>query len=232
MYDIERKNIHIFFVIPGSLGEGKMQIITVVTGSIEENCHIVYDEEKNAIVIDPGDDFLKIKNVILENCLSVQKIVLTHGHYDHVGAVNQLKEFSGAFVYAQENEKELINRPELSLSMYFDPMIPTPMIDFYVAEGEVISAGKNSLRVMHTPGHTEGSMCLYSDGVLFSGDTVFYKTLGRWDFPTGNLSKLTHSIVNIIFSLPEETVIYSGHGPKTTVKEEKMHNEVYRWLSV
>ncbi len=209
-----------------------MQIITVVTGSIEENCHIVYDAEKNAIVVDPGDDFFKIKNVILENCLSVKKIVLTHGHYDHVGAVNQLKEFSGASVYAHEKEKELIKRPELSLSMYFDPMFPTPMVDVYVREGDVISAGKISLRVIHTPGHTGGSMCLYSDGVLLSGDTVFYRTLGRWDFPTGNLSELTHSIVDIIFSLPEDTVIYSGHGPNTTIKEEKMHNEVYRWLSV
>lgn len=209
-----------------------MQVITVVTGSIEENCHIVYDEEKNTIVIDPGDDFVNIKNAILKHNLSVAKIVLTHGHYDHVGAVNQLKEFSGATVYAHEKERELITNPELSLSRYVNPLFPTPKVDTFVVDGDVISAGTLSLRVIHTPGHTGGSMCLYSDGVLFSGDTVFYGTLGRWDFPTGNLSQLTHSIVDILFSLPENTVIYSGHGPNTTVKDEKMHNEVYRWLSV
>ena len=133
---------------------------------------------------------------------------------------------------AHEEEKELIQNPNLSLGMFVDPAFPIPEVDSYVKEGDEILAGDISLRVIHTPGHTQGGMCLYTDGVLFSGDTVFYGTLGRWDFPTGDLSKLTHSILHKIFLLPDSTVIYSGHGPATTVGEEKVSNEVYRWLSI
>lgn len=208
-----------------------MQILTIVTGTIEENCHIIFDEEKNAVVIDPGDDAKNIIQTIEKNGFFVKSIVLTHGHYDHVGAVNELKECTNAEVIAHENEKALLEDAGLSLGIYVNPFYVNPKVDRYVKEGDTISAGNLSLRVIHTPGHTEGGMCLYSDGVLFSGDTVFYRTLGRWDFPTGDLSKLTRSIVNKIFSLPEQTVIYSGHGPKTTVGEEKVYNEVNRWLS-
>ncbi|MBP3448633.1 MAG: MBL fold metallo-hydrolase [Clostridia bacterium] len=209
-----------------------MQIITIITGTIGENCHIIFDERKNAMVIDPGDEANTLIKTISDNQLSVKAIVLTHGHYDHVGAVNELKAYTGASVVAHEEEKELIQNPNLSLGMFVDPAFPVPEVDSYVKEGDEILAGDISLRVIHTPGHTQGGMCLYTDGVLFSGDTVFYGTLGRWDFPTGDLSKLTHSILHKIFLLPDSTVIYSGHGPATTVGEEKVSNEVYRWLSI
>lgn len=208
-----------------------MKILTIVTGTIEENCHIIFDEEKNAVVIDPGDDAKNIIGTIEKNGLSVKTIVLTHGHYDHVGAVNELKEYTKANVVAHEKEKELLQNPQLSLGIYLNPFYVNPRVDSYVKEGDILSAGDISLRVIHTPGHTEGGMCLYTEGVLFSGDTLFYRTLGRWDFPTGDLSKLTRSIGDKIFSLPDNTVIYSGHGPQTTVGEEKVYNEVNRWLS-
>ena len=209
-----------------------MQIKTVITGNIEENCHLLWDENKHCLVIDPGDDSNRILKVISENHLSVEKIVLTHGHYDHVGAVNALKKETGAEVIAHEAEKELILNPDLSLSRYISPDFSVPQVDSYLKDGDVISVGNLLFTVMHTPGHTQGGMCLYGHGVLFSGDTVFYGTLGRWDFPTGDLKKLTYSITERIFTLPEDTVIYSGHGPKTTVGLEKKQNEVFRWSSI
>lgn len=232
MYDIVRKIVYFFSAIINPLEVRNMQIITIITGTIGENCHIIFDERKNAVVIDPGDEANTLIKTISDNQLSVKAIVLTHGHYDHVGAVNELKAYTGASVVAHEEEKELIQNPNLSLGMFVDPAFPIPEVDSYVKEGDEILAGDISLRVIHTPGHTQGGMCLYTDGVLFSGDTVFYGTLGRWDFPTGDLSKLTHSILHKIFLLPDSTVIYSGHGPATTVGEEKVSNEVYRWLSI
>lgn len=232
MYDIVRKIVYFFSAIINPLEVRNMQIITIITGTIGENCHIIFDERKNAMVIDPGDEANTLIKTISDNQLSVKAIVLTHGHYDHVGAVNELKAYTGASVVAHEEEKELIQNPNLSLGMFVDPAFPVPEVDSYVKEGDEILAGDISLRVIHTPGHTQGGMCLYTDGVLFSGDTVFYGTLGRWDFPTGDLSKLTHSILHKIFLLPDSTVIYSGHGPATTVGEEKVSNEVYRWLSI
>ncbi|MBO5407991.1 MAG: MBL fold metallo-hydrolase [Clostridia bacterium] len=209
-----------------------MVVKTIITGNIEENCHLFWDENKHCMVIDPGDDCSRILKEISEQHLFVGKIILTHGHYDHVGAVNELKKATGAAVIAHEEEKELIVNPELSLSRYISPDFSIPEVDFYVKEGDVISVGSLSLTVMHTPGHTQGGMCLYGHGILFSGDTVFYGTLGRWDFPTGDLSKLTHSIIQRIFSLPDDTIIHSGHGPATTVGAEKQHNEVFRWSSI
>lgn len=209
-----------------------MQIKTVVTGQLAENCYLVWDENKKAIVIDPGDNAKELIAQIEQENLFVEKILLTHGHYDHVGAVNELKNFTNAEVVAHEKEKELLKNPSLSLSIYAGADFSMPEVDSFVTEGDVISVGSLNFRVIHTPGHTEGGMCLYGDNVLFSGDTVFYTTLGRWDFPTGNLAKLGDSILHKIFTLPEETVIYSGHGEKTTVAEEKIHNEVYRWLSI
>lgn len=209
-----------------------MVIKTVITGNIEENCHLIWDKNKHCLVIDPGDDCSHILNVIEMHHLFVEKIVLTHGHYDHVGAVNELKKATGAIVIAHEEEQELILNPDLSLARYISPDFSIPEVDAYMKEGDRISVGDLSFTVMHTPGHTQGGMCLYGHGVLFSGDTVFYGTLGRWDFPTGNLSKLVHSITKRIFSLPDETVIYSGHGPATTVGAEKKQNEVLRWSSI
>ena len=112
-----------------------MQIITIITGTIGENCHIIFDERKNAVVIDPGDEANTLIKTISDNQLSVKAIVLTHGHYDHVGAVNELKAYTGASVVAHEEEKELIQNPNLSLGMFVDPAFPIPEVDSYVKKG-------------------------------------------------------------------------------------------------
>lgn len=209
-----------------------MQIKTILTGQIQENCYLVWDENNIAMLIDPGDDAWKIKEEIKKQNLQVEKIVLTHGHYDHVGAVNAIKEATGAKVLAFQKEKPLIEDDKMSLGFFIGDRYTKPQIDFYITEQDTILCGNIQFQVLHTPGHTEGSMCLYTDGVLFTGDTIFQNSVGRCDFPTGNLQKLLDSIQNRIFKFPKNTVIYSGHGNQTTVGEEMEHNEVYQWLSI
>ena len=209
-----------------------MEIKRIVTGAIEENCYLVWDEANQAVVIDPGDEASKIIDEITKLQLDVKKIILTHGHYDHVGAVNEVKKTTGAQVICHQEEKSIVEDETLSLGLYLGKEVSLPKVDACVSEGDEISVGNLNFSVIHTPGHTKGGMCLLAGDSLFSGDTIFYGTLGRWDFPTGDLSKLTHSITRKIFNLPENTVIYSGHGPETTVGAEKRQNEVYRWLSI
>lgn len=209
-----------------------MEIKRIVTGAIEENCYLVWDEANQAVVIDPGDEASKIIDEITKLQLDVKKIILTHGHYDHVGAVNEVKKATGAQVICHQEEKSIVEDETLSLGLYLGKEVSLPKVDACVSEGDEISVGNLNFSVIHTPGHTKGGMCLLAGDSLFSGDTIFYGTLGRWDFPTGDLSELTSSITRKIFNLPEDTVIYSGHGPETTVGAEKRQNEVYRWLSI
>lgn len=209
-----------------------MEIKRIVTGAIEENCYLVWDEANQAVVIDPGDEASKIIDEITKLQLDVKKIILTHGHYDHVGAVNEVKKATGAQVICHQEEKSIVEDETLSLGLYLGKEVSLPKVDACVSEGDEISVGNLNFSVIHTPGHTKGGMCLLAGDSLFSGDTIFYGTLGRWDFPTGDLSELTSSITRKIFNLPENTVIYSGHGPETTVGAEKRQNEVYRWLSI
>ena len=209
-----------------------MEIKRIVTGAIEENCYLVWDEANQAVVIDPGDEASKIIDEITKLQLDVKKIILTHGHYDHVGAVNEVKKTTGAQVICHQEEKSIVEDETLSLGLYLGKEVSLPKVDACVSEGDEISVGNLNFSVIHTPGHTKGGMCLLAGDSLFSGDTIFYGTLGRWDFPTGDLSELTSSITRKIFNLPEDTVIYYGHGPETTVGAEKRQNEVYRWLSI
>ena len=138
-------------------------------------------------------------------------IVLTHGHYDHVGAVNELKEYTGAIVVAHEEEKELIQNPNLSLGTYFDPTFSHPEVDSYVKEGEFISAGNLSFRVIHTPGHTPGSACFAAGEYLFSGDTALASGFGRYDLWGGDKAAIAQSLARIA-NLEGEYKVCPGHG--------------------
>jgi glyoxylase-like metal-dependent hydrolase (beta-lactamase superfamily II) len=196
-----------------------MRVLTVPVGYIQANCYIVFDKGKNAVVIDPGDDFPEIAAKITENKLNVGKIILTHGHFDHIGAAADLAEFTHAPVLVGECEKAVIEN---------NSRIRIPVIDEYLKDGDTVICGNLSFEVIHTPGHTAGGICLYSkEGRrLFSGDTLFKKYIGRCDLFTGNLNQITDSVLNKLFTLPEDTAVYPGHDEKTTIGEEKKSNEV------
>lgn len=207
-----------------------MQILTLAVGKIMANCYIVWDNEKNAVVIDPGDEFIKIKNKIIENDLKVRKIIFTHGHFDHISAGKDLKDYTGAEIVAYIDEKIVIENDSYSLGYYMGDIYKRPKVDVFVSENDTISCGSLSFKVIHTPGHTMGGMCLLIDHCLFSGDTIFKYYIGRCDHPTGMLQQLTSSILTKVFSLPDDTIIYPGHGEITNVKFEKQNNEVYNWI--
>jgi glyoxylase-like metal-dependent hydrolase (beta-lactamase superfamily II) len=200
-----------------------MQVLTVPTGYIQANCYIVFDEAQNAVVIDPGDECSKIMAKITENRLNVGKIILTHGHFDHIGAAADLAKFTHAPVLAGEGEKAVIES---------NSRVKIPVIDEYLKDGDMVMCGNLSFKVIHTPGHSAGGICLYAKErrCLFSGDTLFKRYIGRCDLFTGNLKQITVSVLNKLFTLPEDTVVYPGHDAKTTIGEEKKSNEVLSLL--
>jgi glyoxylase-like metal-dependent hydrolase (beta-lactamase superfamily II) len=207
-----------------------MQILTLLVGKIMSNCYLVWDSEKNAVVIDPGDEFIKIKNKIIENDLKIQKIILTHGHFDHISAAKDIQDYTGAEIIAYVDEKIVIENDSYSLGYYMGDSYKRPKVDAFVSENDIISCGRLSFKVIHTPGHTMGGMCLLIDNSLFSGDTIFKYYIGRCDHPTGMLHQLTTSILTKVFALPDDTIIYPGHGESTTIAFEKSNNEVFNWV--
>lgn len=186
-----------------------MKINTLVVGPIETNCYIISDDASSpAFIIDAGADPAGILSVIKKNGLDVEAVLSTHGHFDHVTAVKEVKD--------SLKVRFLINREDAFM------LGPSLSPDGSLDEGLVLNTGDLSLKVMHTPGHSQGCVCLYceKDGTLFSGDTLFYADHGRCDLQGGSYKKMIKSL-NRLFELPEDTVVYPGHGQKTTIGDEK-----------
>ena len=205
-----------------------MVLETVVTGNIQENCYLAGSPD-GLLVIDPGDEAEKILSRIKAGNYQVKYVVLTHCHYDHIGAAAEVQEETGAqlVICAKEKENYLDPRANLMGSLKVGGRLLVP--EKTVSEGDTLESGSYRFTVIETPGHTSGGMCLLCGGVLFSGDTLFQRGIGRVDLPTGNLRQIIASIKNKLFALPEETRVYPGHGPATTIGYEKKHNEVYEW---
>jgi len=204
-----------------------MEIIRLSVGVIAVNVYVYYDPvTKEGIVIDPGADANRVRDKMKRAGVTVTAIAATHGHWDHIGGVMDMFQHTGAFIYAAKAERMVLRNPALngSLSMASRPialMEYTPL-----EEGSVIQVGGASLRVLETPGHSCGSICLYDEanGVLFSGDTLFRESIGRTDFPTGDAEAIVASIRGKLYALPDDVKVYPGHGPVTTIGHEKMHN--------
>ncbi len=213
-------------IIPGKDSGVAMGIMIkrLTVGALEENCYIVYDEStKEAMVIDPGDEPDRIIDIIKEKGLDVKYLICTHTHFDHVGALPELKEETGAKIIMHIDDKQVYAAAKDMAAVWGFDVDEMPAPDELVEEGYVIQIGDAKFEVIHTPGHSPGSICLYGEGLLFSGDTVFAGSIGRTDFPGGSIEKMKESFRRVI-SLPDDTQILSGHGPATTVEREKREN--------
>ncbi|MBS5065859.1 MAG: MBL fold metallo-hydrolase [Hungatella hathewayi] len=204
---------------------GDLRIKTCVLGMVSTNCYIVY-REKEAVVIDPADNGAYIVNQCRELGVMPVAVLLTHGHFDHIMAVDDLRKLSLP-VYAGADEEGLLGDTSLNLSASFGHSFTT-RADHYVKDGEMFSLLGKTWKVIATPGHTSGSVCYLVDDedVLFSGDTLFAESLGRTDFPTGSSSQIVASITEKLFPLRDDIMVYPGHGEPTTIGHEKQYNPV------
>ena len=201
-----------------------MKVENIVVGPLQVNCFIAYDEDNlEALVVDPGDEAEKIIRLIEARRLKVSSIVCTHAHFDHIGAVRRLKENTGAPVIIQKGDFEIYMRAGEQAVLWGFHIEQPPEPDVYVVDGDEIGVGRSHFKVLHTPGHSPGGICLYGEGIIFTGDTIFAGSVGRTDFFGGSMAELKKSFAGII-SLPPETTIFPGHGPLTTVKKEKEYN--------
>ena len=203
-----------------------LKIGKIVMGSVQTNCYFIYKENDNKIiVVDPADRGEYLYNAFKEAGLEVVAILLTHAHFDHIWGCNKLRELSGVQVFASEDEKELCESAKLNVSE--DVGRPyTVSVDWYLRDGEKVTIEDMEFTVIATPGHTQGSCCYYfeKDNILVSGDTLFEGSVGRTDLPTGNGSTLSRSLKEKLMILPDETLVFPGHGNSTTIGDEKKYN--------
>ncbi len=202
-----------------------MFLESIVVGPLGVNCYLVGDDAtRDVIVIDPGGDARKILDVIEKNKLVVCAIVNTHAHFDHVGALTEVRDATRAPFWLHAEEARVLAYAQQSAAR-FGLAIPQPApAEKLLHEGDVVSVGAISLRVLHTPGHTPGGICLLYANHIFAGDTLFQGSIGRTDFPGGDYATLMKSIGDKLFPLPDETIVYPGHGPETTMANEKAMN--------
>ncbi len=203
-----------------------LRIETLTLGAMGTNCYLVMEEEtRELLVIDPGDWPERIVQKIGELEARPIGIFLTHGHFDHVGAVRGLKDRYNIPVHALEEEVSLLASGQLNLSVMFGKTIELEA-DVQLRDGQELELLGSRMRVLHTPGHTQGGACFYfpQEGILFSGDTLFCESVGRSDFPTGSMSVLVRSVREKLMSLPEKTSVFPGHGEETSIGHEKKYN--------
>ena len=200
---------------------------TYTIGGFQTNTYVISNDKNECIIIDPSLDFKSIYTLI-DNKYTVKAILLTHGHLDHIDGCRYFKDVP---VYIYKSEEKVMYDSHLSLYEIIGKKTPYQEGDLWVmpvVDNQEFNLIGYNIRVIHTPGHTEGSCCYYINGDLFTGDTLFYCTCGRTDFPTGNSTKIVHSIKKLVNEFPEETVVYPGHDRVTTIKNEKNNNFVIR----
>ena len=208
---------------------GQIEIKSMTLGMVATNCYLIINKEtKEALLIDPADNALRISNVIEENVCTLKAILLTHGHFDHIMALNELKKRYNVPVYAHEEEEDVLKQSSLNMSDMIG-QIYTTQADIYVKDGEHLKLAGLDIIVLHTPGHTKGGVCYYlpEEKVLMSGDTLFHCSIGRTDFPTGSMSQLVRSVKEQLFVLPDDVQVYPGHDSVTSIGYEKQYNPFF-----
>jgi hydroxyacylglutathione hydrolase len=196
-------------------------------GPLACNCTILGDEEtREAIVIDPGDDVSRIHKRLTEQGLKLKQILVTHGHIDHVGGALKLKRLTGAPIYLNEGDLPQLEMMDTQASWLGVPPPETAPPDEGLKDGQLVGLEHYPAQVLHTPGHTQGSICLHFApvGLLIAGDTLFAGSIGRTDLPGGNFDQIIASLRSRLLTLPDETKVLPGHGPATTIGEERVSN--------
>jgi len=204
-----------------------MLIETLSVGPYGTNCYLWAATHGGcAVVIDPGDDGVRILRRVKDLVLDVTCIVLTHGHHDHTGALKELKDATGAEIAMHVADADMLRNNTLAAMLGLKACYPLPP-DKQLEDGQKVVVGGVEFSVLHTPGHSRGSICLLGDGVVFTGDTLFQAGIGRTDLPGGNYTELIDSIESKLLSLPDNTRVYPGHGPSTTIGDEKRNNPFF-----
>ncbi|MHC4570833.1 MAG: MBL fold metallo-hydrolase [Planctomycetota bacterium] len=206
-----------------------MKIDRLILGAYQTNCYILRSSvaDKDCLIIDTGLEAGELVDFLQRHELNPVAVVLTHGHADHITGLVALRDkFPNTKVYIHKLDAEMLTSAKDNLSALAGVLFMSEPADFLIEEGNVIEEANIKLQVLHTPGHTQGGICLYSkdEGIVFSGDTLFADSVGRTDFPGGDIKQLTTGIKEKLCVLPDETVVYPGHGPVTTIAQEKASN--------
>lgn len=198
-----------------------MFIKKIAVGPLESNCYLAGDEDtKEIYIIDPGGDYEKINSAIDKNSLKPKAVINTHGHGDHIGANEEF----GIPVWIHRLDADFLTDSSKNLSGAFGFFLKTKAASRLLEDGDTLDIGKYNLKVIHTPGHTPGSICLKAKGVIFTGDTLFCEGVGRTDFAYGSQEDIMSSIKEKLFTLGDDYVVYPGHGPSSTMGNEKINN--------
>ena len=207
------------------LRKGKINVYCMTLGSMQTNTYLVYDEQKNCFISDPASNIEEIAVKVTELGLKVQGVLLTHGHFDHIGAADDVRKKYDVKIYGMEAEREVFESSDNNLSSLFGQPF-TVRVDEFLKDGQNINVAGFDIHIIHTPGHTKGGCCYLvskeNEKILISGDTMFCGTYGRYDFPTGNYRELISSIKDKLLTLDENISVYPGHNEETTIGDEKV----------
>ena len=207
----------------------KPQVEPLIVGPLMSNCYIVWDEKKKqGVIIDPGDDPQDIMSRVKDLGITIKYILATHGHFDHVGGVASLRQNLDAEFLAHEKDFFFIEDGKNAANRWNVDIEQPPRPDRFIKEGDKIKFGEFELEVLHTPGHSPGGVSFLYDRMLFGGDTLFQGNIGRTDFRQGSFEELSNSIKTRLYTLPDDTIVYTGHGPVTTIGDEKKYNAFVR----
>ena len=203
----------------------KLLIHQLSVGPLQVNCFLVACQKTHeAMVIDPGEDGSRILSLAKSEGLEINKVVNTHGHFDHIGANQQVIEASGATLMLHADDLPLLQNAKSHAEAYGLTVNPSPEPDKLLKEGDTFTVGELSFSVFHVPGHSPGGICLLCEGHLFVGDVLFAGSIGRTDLPGGDFDALVEGVREKLFNLPDETIVHPGHGPDTTIGRERQMN--------